>query len=184
MQARFRDGMCSFGWRVLAVASDGAPPWSFPEAIRDERPPFDEALLAFETFLDSRGWPRRILWASRDRVLGHRRTVRVFRPHELGSLDPPRARYEALCTTDTSIRIDAIGRILGCTLAGVIDYGGSSRVLNLGIPSDPPELLAVTARAAWYGLRALARFRAESVWVQELSTPSRSAPVASRAARS
>jgi hypothetical protein len=105
--------------------------------MEDLRVPFDEAKEQFRTFLRSQGWPDALLWLSRDRVVGRRRRFWVFRPEELERQDASRAFYEGVRGTPSSIRLDAVARIDGRSLAFVHDYGGPSRKLNFGVAAEP-----------------------------------------------
>ena len=123
--------------------------------MEDVRVPFDKAKCTFQAFLVSQGWPDDIVWLSRDRVVGRRRTYWVFRPDELTSDDRSRAFYESVCRTSSSIRIDASGRLGRRSVAYVEDYGGPSRMLNFGVLTDPWIIRPVSSRLAWVCLRAM-----------------------------
>src|SRR5215218_691256 len=112
----------------------------------DTRVPFDEAVRTFREFLRSQGWPSELLWLTRGRVVGRRRTHWVFRPEALTSDAETRAFYEAVRRTDSSIRLDAVARLGGRSLAYVEDYGGPSRMLNFGLLPEPWDLRPVPSR--------------------------------------
>ena len=134
--------------------------------MSDSRLPFDEALGVFRRFLASQGWPSDIAWLSQDRVVGHGRTHWVFRPDELMSDAASRVFYEALRTTGSSIRLDALGTVHGRSIAYVMDYGGDSRMLNCGVNTSEWELRAVTSRVAWLWLVMITRLRGTSPFLQ------------------
>jgi hypothetical protein len=87
------------------------------------RPSFEEAAHDLEAFLRSQGASGRVLWLSRDRVTGRGMTRWVFRPEELTSQERTAKRYEDLCATSTSIRLDSIAQIAGYSLVYLEDYG-------------------------------------------------------------
>jgi myo-inositol catabolism protein IolC len=123
----------------------------------DARLPFDDAVQEFRAFLRSQGWPADILWLSRDRVVGRRRTYWVFRPGELVSDQAARAFYEAVRRTPSSIRLDAVAQVRGRSLAYVLDYGGPNRMLDFGVLTEPWTVRPASSRLAWAGVRAASR---------------------------
>jgi hypothetical protein len=125
--------------------------------MEDLRLPFDEAEEQFRTFLRSQGWPDALLWLSRDRFVGRRRRFWVFRPEELESQDASRAFYEGVRGTPSSIRLDAVARIDGRSLAFVHDYGGPSRKLDFGVAAEPWDVRPVSSWFTWLILRTASR---------------------------
>ena len=121
------------------------------------RIPFSDARREFETFLRSQGWPGDILWLSRERLVGRRRTYWVYRPEELAADDAARDFYEAVRRTDSSLRLDALARLDGRSLAVVEDYGGPSRKLNFGVSLAPWTARRVSSPVAWACLRTANR---------------------------
>jgi hypothetical protein len=128
----------------------------------DLRCPFDEALGSFITFLQQNHWPTRFLWLARNRISGHRRHHWLFRPEELTSDMPSRRFYEQVRTTNSSIRIDAFGRMGDHTMVYVQDFGRDSRLLNFGFSTNPFPFTVVRSPSAWTVLRSVNRLRGES----------------------
>ena len=125
--------------------------------MEDVRVPFDEAKRQFQKFLRLQGWPPEILWLSRERIAGRRRTYWVFRPEELAADDASRAFYEAARQTPSSIRLDAVGRLADRSLAYVEDFGGPSRMLNFGVLLEPWIVRSVSSPVVWTCIRAASR---------------------------
>ena len=125
--------------------------------MEDLRLPFDAAKEQFRAFLRSQGWPDRLLWLSRERVVGRRRRFWVFRPDELEHDYASRAFYEDVRRTPSSIRVDAVAQIGGHSLVFVLDYGGPSRKLNFGVATEPWVIRAVSSSRVWMMLRAGSR---------------------------
>ena len=139
--------------------------------MKDERIPFADAKREFVAFLHSQDWPTELLWLSRDRLAGRRRTHWVFRPEELVSDEASRDYYEAARRTASSIRLDAKWRVEGRSLVFVQDYGGDSRMLNFGISTDQWPLHCVSSRAGWVCIRAITRLLGESPFVSSTRLP-------------
>ncbi|QDT01247.1 hypothetical protein HG15A2_45890 [Adhaeretor mobilis] len=116
----------------------------------DARVPFEDALENFKSFLVSQGWSSDLLWLTRERVTGHKRTVWIFRPEELESCSPSREFYREILKSKSSIRIDALGKVGQRTLAYVHNWGANSRMLNFGVPTEETRLVLVGSRVWWW----------------------------------
>ena|SRR6185369_196881 len=132
----------------------------------DLRCPFEEALGSFTAFLQQNNWPTRFLWLARDRISGHRRQHWLFRPQELTSDLPSRHFYEQVRKTNSSIRIDAFGRLDDQTLVYVQDWGRDSRLLNFGFSTTPFPFDIVQSLSAWKVLCLVNRLRGESPFLK------------------
>jgi hypothetical protein len=130
--------------------------------MKIDRPHFEEAVGHFRDFLKSQDCPENILWLSRDRLTGHRNTIWIFRPEDLTSTDNSKNFYETIRQTPGSIRIDALGRVGGHTLAYVENWGGDSSMLNFGILESPIKIKIVSSQLFWAMLRFLNGMRGES----------------------
>ena len=128
----------------------------------DSRPPFDDAKREFVGFLRSQAWPSTVLWLSKDRLAGRRRTHWVFRPEELAADRASREYYESLRRTKSSIRIDALAHVADRTLAYVEDYGGEGCALNFGVRTDTLPLRPISSRVCWVFLRFTTGFLGSS----------------------
>jgi hypothetical protein len=139
--------------------------------MEDVRIPFAEAKREFVAFLGSQGWPTELLWLSRDRLAGRRRTHWVFRPEELVSDEASRVHYEAARRTASSIRLDAKWRLGGRSLVFVEDYGGDRRMLNFGVATDAWPLRRVSSRARWVYVRAVTGLLGNSPFLSSTRLP-------------
>jgi len=100
--------------------------------MKDIRIGFDEAVTRFREFLCSQDWSDDILWLTRSRISGYRRTYWIFRPEQMTSDDESKRFYDHIRQGPGSIRIDAIGKSGDKTIAYVHDWGGNSCLLNYG----------------------------------------------------
>jgi len=130
------------------------------------RIPFDQALEGFRGFLRDQGWSDDILWISRDRITGHRRSFWVLRPCELHDPGSTGHYYEDTRKTTSSIRIDGLVQLDGKTLAYVENYGGDSQMLNYGIHTGHINVQPVTGRLQWMLLNALNLLRGISPFLK------------------
>lgn len=135
----------------------------------DTRVPFEDAKREFTAFLEAQGWPTELLWLTRDRILGQRRTHWVFRPEELVSDAASRAFYEAARRTSSSLRLDARWQHGSRSLVFVEDYGGPSRMLNFGVTTEQLPMRRVSSRLFWGCLRAYTRLVGESPWLRSIN---------------
>jgi hypothetical protein len=121
--------------------------------MTDPRVAFIDVKSEFRKFLQSQDWPTEILWLTRNRIIGYRRTHWIFRPDELATENASREFYDAVAKTESSIRIDAFAKMNRQTLAYVHNWGGNSRMLNLGVPTSEWPIRQVSSRIVWVCLR-------------------------------
>jgi len=139
--------------------------------MKDSRPDFVDVKTEFQKFLQTEGWPTEILWLAGNRIVGYRRNHWVFRPNQLSAEHASRNFYETIRRTQTSIRIDALARIEGRTLAYVQDWGGDRRMLNYGVPLSEWPVKAVSSRVVWECLRLLTWALGRSPFLNSTSMP-------------
>jgi len=135
--------------------------------MNDVRINFGSALNEFRAFLRSQDWHDDILWLTRERITGHKRTHWIFRPDELVSEDSSRLFYESLKQGNNSIRIDAFCQFGKKTIAYVEDYGGDSKCLNYGILQQSPALVRIVcSEFTWIAIRLINKIRGESSFLK------------------
>ena len=128
----------------------------------DHRLPFSEAKGRFIDAIESEGWPGRVLWLTRDRLTGHRRSLWVLRPEELVGDHANREFYESVRRGNSNLELVALARLGEATLAVVRQGQGESKLLNFHLYTDPPSVRRVRSRSVWFVLRFWNRLRGES----------------------
>ena len=136
--------------------------------MNDIRTNFDEAIDRFKSFLHQQGWSESLLWLTKERITGHRRSLWIFRPDELTSDIASRQFYEHTRKGNSSIRIDALCQLGTRSLVYVEDYGGDSKLLNFGTHQSPWRIRTVSSLLAWHILRLTNRIRGESSFAREM----------------
>jgi hypothetical protein len=136
--------------------------------MEDIRSSFDEAIEIFRDHLVSQGWSPDILWLSRERITGHKRSIWIYRPEELISDKASRDFYNSILKTDGSIRIDGLVQIGSKTLGYVENYGGDSKLLNLGTHQSEFDLHVVASPSYWRIIELINRVRGISPFLKHM----------------
>ena len=132
------------------------------------RPSFHETVGELGTFLRSQGASDRILWLPRERITGRGVTRWIFRPEELTDSSRTAARYEQLRASSTSIRLDSLAQVDGCSLVYLENYGGTGAHLNFGILTSPLRIRIVRSKLVWAIVTSFHKMVGESAWLKTI----------------
>ncbi len=141
--------------------------------MNDNRSSFDEEVTFFRDFLYSQQWSPNILWLTRERITGHRRSIWIYRPEELTSDKATRDFYNSILETDGSIRIDGLIQVGSNTLGYVENYGGDSKMMNHGCHTSDFNVHIVQSPIYWRVVQLVNKLRGISPFLRDIKITGR-----------